>query len=359
MFVNCELRAAPNEWAGPPRERKSQSLTIDIHNHFEVDEAIELMADATAERAKSQPGFPYFRNDLTREVTRRQRQENKHRLSDPAVRIKDMDAMGIDIQALTVTPAQTYYWADAALGRDAARLINDKLAGIAAAHPERFVAMGTVPLQNTELAIAEMGRCTDELGMRGLQLATNVDGEELSHDRLAPFFARAEELGLFLFLHPVGFSDGGRLSNHHFGNLIGNPLDTTVCIMHLIFDGTLARHPGLTICVAHGGGFAGAYPARMDHGYFAREDCRQHITEPPTTYLKRLYFDTMVFGDDQLKYLIGKYGSDRILLGTDYCADMGETDPVGLVEAIEGLTPAERDDICGLNAAELLGIDPG
>ncbi len=356
MFVSCELQSAPNKWGGPPRERRSKELTVDIHNHVEVPKVIELMADATKERARSQPGFPYFRNELTREVTRRQREQNRHRLSDPATRIADMDAMGIDIQALTVTPAQTYYWAEAGLARDAARLINDRLAEIVAGHPERFTAMGTVPLQNTELAIAEMERCVEEMDMRGLQLATNVDGEELSHQRLEPFFARAEELGMFLFLHPVGFNQGGRLIDHHFGNLIGNPLDTTVCIMHLIFDGTLARHPGLKICVAHGGGFIGAYPARMDHGYYAREDCRLHISEPPTTYLRRLYFDTMVFGDDQLKYLIDKYGSEHILLGTDYCADMGETDPMGLVEAIETLSAEDRDAICGLNAAKLLRI---
>ena len=356
MFINCELQGAPNEWSGPRRERLSNALTVDIHNHFEVKAAIDLMADATKERARSQPGFPYFRNDFSREITRRQREQNKDRLSNPATRIKDMDAMGIDIQALSVTPAQTYYWAEAELGRDAARLINDQLAGIASAYPERFVAMGSVPLQNTEFAIVEMERCVEELGMRGLQLATNVAGEELSQPRLEKFFSRAEELDMFLFLHPVGFNQGGRLVDHHFGNLIGNPLDSTVCVMHLIFDGTLARHPGLKICVAHGGGFIGAYPARMDHGYFAREDCRLQLTEPPTAYLKRLYFDTMVFGDDQLKYLIDKYGADQILLGTDYCADMGETNPVGLVESIDTLSQHDRDAICGLNAAKLLRI---
>ncbi len=357
MFVNCELQSAPNDWGGPKRKRVSQSVTIDIHNHFEVEEAMDLMADATKERARSQPGFPYFRNDLTREVTRRQREENRDRLTDPATRVEDMDAMGIDVQALTVTPAQTYCWAEPDQGRAAARLINDHLADVAAGNPERFVAMGTVPLQDTELAITEMERCVNELGMRGLQLATNVAGEELSAPRLEPFFAKAEELDLFLFLHPVGFNQGGRLINHHFGNLIGNPLDTTVCIMHLIFDGTLARHPGLKICVAHGGGFLSAYPARMDHAYHAREDCRLHIEEPPTTYLKQLYFDTMVFGDDQLKYLIDKYGPDRVLLGTDYCADMGETDPLGLVESIADLSQDDRDAICGLNAAALLRIE--
>lgn len=357
MFVNCQLHGAPNEWDGPPRKRNSNALTVDVHNHFQVQEAIDLMAEVTEERNKTRPGFPYFGTELTRKVNRERRAQTADKLSDPATRIKDMDAMGIDIQALTCSPVQTYYWADAGMARDAARLINDRLAAVAAANSERFVAMGSVPLQNTELAIAEMERCVADLGMRGLQLATTVGEEELSCPRLEPFFARAEELDLFIFLHPVGFSHGERFRNHHFGNLIGNPLDSTVCVMHLIFDGTLARHPGLKICVAHGGGFLGAYPARMDHAYYAREDCRVDLPEQPTTYLKKLYFDTMVFGDDQLKYLIDKYGADHILLGTDYCADMGETNPVGLVEAVEGLPPEDRDAICGLTAARLLGID--
>ena len=357
MFVNCELQGAPNDWEGTPRKRNSTALTVDIHNHFNVDAAAELMKEPAAARAKSKPGFPHFGPEIALETNRKQLERSHAKSRDPETRIKDMDAMGIDVQAVTPSPGQTYYWADADLAREASRIVNDTLTGLGHDHAGRFVAMGAVPLQDTGIAIAEMERCVDQLNMRGFILATNVDGEELSSPRLEAFFARAAELDVLLFLHPLGYTQPDRFYNHHFGNLIGNPLDTTVCLMHLIFDGTLARHPGLKVCAAHGGGFLGAYPARMDHGYHSRDDCRINLTEQPTTYLKQVYFDTMVFGTDQLEFLIDKYGAEHVLLGTDYAADMGETNPVGMVEAVDGISPEDRDAVCGLNAARLLRIE--
>ena len=312
MFVNCELQGAPNDWEGTPRKRNSTTLTVDIHNHFNVDAAAEIdeRAGGGGGPNPSQASPTLARRSPSR-PTVRQLERSHAKSRDPETRIKDMDAMGIDVQAVTPSPGQTYYWADADLAREASRIVNDTLTGLGHDHAGRFVAMGTVPLQDTGIAIAEMERCVDQLNMRGFILATNVDGEELSSPWLEAFFARAAELDVLLFLHPLGYTQPDRFYNHHFGNLIGNPLDTTVCLMHLIFDGTLARHPGLKVCAAHGGGFLGAYPARMDHGYHSRDDCRINLTEQPTTYLKQVYFDTMVFGTDQLGILIDKYGAEH------------------------------------------------
>jgi aminocarboxymuconate-semialdehyde decarboxylase len=276
---------------------------------------------------------------------------------DAERRIKDMDASGIDVQAISPIPTQYYYWLDPEIGREAAQLVNDDIVKFAASHPGRFVPLGTVPLQHTSLAVAELERCVRDLGMRGIEINSNVMGEELSSPRLAPFFARAEELGTLLFLHPLGFSEGRRLSNHYLNNVIGNPLESTVAISHLIFDGVLDRHPGLKLCVAHGGGFLPTYRGRMDHAHVAREDCNLHIKRPPSSYLRQLYFDTVIFDPAQLAFMVEQYGSDHIVLGSDYPFDMAESDPVGFVSGTPGLSQSDRANILGLNAARLLGLN--
>jgi len=266
-----------------------------------------------------------------------------------------MDAMGIDVQALAPAPAQTYYWADPELGRQTARTVNDNIASIVAGHPDRFVGLGTVPLQDVGLAIAELERIVAEHGFRGVEINTNVAGEDLAAPRLRPFFARAEELGTLLFIHPIGFTEGRRLIEHYFNNVIGNPLESTLALGHLIFGGVLDQYPGLKVVVAHGGGYVPAYAGRMDHAAAARPDCCAHIHHAPSTYLRRLYFDSIVFDPSQLDYLVAQYGADHVLLGTDYPYDMGENDPIGFIESAS-LEPDQIRAIVGGNAGRLLGL---
>ncbi|MBI3513814.1 MAG: amidohydrolase family protein, partial [Proteobacteria bacterium] len=165
-----------------------------------------------------------------------------------------------------------------------------------------------------------------------------------------------QELDVVIFMHPGGFTQGQRLSDHYFINVIGNPLDSTVAVSHLIFGGVLDAYPKLKIVVAHGGGYLPAYSGRMDHAHGARSDCRRCIAKKPTSYLKKLYFDTIVFTDDQLEYLVRRWGSDHVLLGTDYPYDMGMYDPVAFVDGARKLTREERTRIVGANAARLLKI---
>jgi aminocarboxymuconate-semialdehyde decarboxylase len=157
-------------------------------------------------------------------------------------------------------------------------------------------------------------------------------------------------------MHPTGFPEASRFRDHYFTNIIGNPLDTTVAVHHLIFGGVLQDHPGLKLVVAHGGGFLPAYPGRIDHAAAARPDCCEIINVDPTVYLQRLYFDTMVFTTHQLEYLVQQYGADHILMGTDYPFDMGEIDPIGFVERSPNLDDAARRLILGGNAARLLDV---
>lgn len=325
---------------------------MDIHSHVFTPEAEAIasqMTDAAAE------AMARYTTDATNQVNRAQRERVRAKLTSVSERLADLDAMGIDVAVLSPAPPQYHYGIPPDAGRDVARVINDQIAGIVDERSDRFVGLGTVPMQAPDLAMAELDRLMG-LGLRGVEIGTNVNGAELSDTSFRPFFARAEELGALVFLHPNGFPEGRRLSKHYFMNVIGNPLDSTVAVSHLIFDGVLDAHPGLKILVAHGGGFLAAYAGRMDHAYRVRADCRGRIPRRPTSYLGRLYFDTVVFTTDQLEYLVKQYGSQHLLLGTDYPFDMGMDDPVGFVEGARRLTRAEKAAILGHNAARLLRI---
>jgi aminocarboxymuconate-semialdehyde decarboxylase len=337
------------------RSRRGKSLRIDIHCHYLNQMAAAKVAHL--DPAQHEPSVE-FANALTREVNVRQMRDRAHKLSTIEARLRDMDRTGIDMQAVSPAPNQTYYWTEPGLGADLARTVNDRLAEIVATWPDRFVALGTVPLQNVELALAELERCMKKLDLRGVEINPSVNGMDLTDPRLnlENFFARAQELGAVIFMHPIGFTQGERLVDHYFNNVIGNPMETTIAASHLIFDGVMQRNPKLKVILPHGGGYLAHYWARMDHAYRARPDCRTVIKRAPSSYLKKMYFDTITFDSRMLRHLIDQYGPGHVLLGTDYPYDMGEQDPVGLVGSVPHLKAAQRDMIEGGNAARLLRI---
>ncbi len=337
------------------RNRKGRSLRVDIHCHY-LNPAVHAKV-AHLNPAQHEPSAQ-FANALTREVNAKQIQDRGPKLSSIEVRLKDMDRMGIDIQAVAPAPNQCIYWSDPDLGRELARMVNDRLAEIVATWPDRFVAMGSVPLQNADLAVAELERCVKQLGLRGVEILPNVNGMDLTDPRLnlEKFFAKAQELDIVIFMHPLGYTQGERLRDHYFNNVIGNPLETTVAASHLIFDGVMERNPRLKIVLPHAGGYLAHYWARMDHAHRARPDCHTVIRKAPSSYLKKFYFDTITFDSRMLRHLIDQYGPAHVLLGTDYPYDMGEEDPVGLIRSVPRLTRAEQDRIMGANAARLLKI---
>jgi aminocarboxymuconate-semialdehyde decarboxylase len=354
MFFKCSHRAPADEQPqGRVVSKGSSSKVVDIHCHRECAPAAEMMK-VEAERVGF--GALSFGSELTKEVNQQQLVDIKPKMQSLDERIADMDRMGIDIQAVSISPYQYYYWSEPGVGRDVSKLINDNLASAIGEKPDRFVGLGTVPLQNTEMAITELDRCVNELGFKGIEINSQISGEELSTPRLAPFWAKVEELDILVFIHTAGFTHADRLKDHYFINLIGHPIEATLAISRLIFDGVMENHPGLKIVVAHGGGFLPAYSGRMDHAYRARKDVREGLPDLPSEYLKRFHFDTMVFEPDQLEYLINKFGPNHILLGTDYPYDMGEDDPLGLVNKVKGLNEHDYSSICGGNAARLLKI---
>jgi aminocarboxymuconate-semialdehyde decarboxylase len=356
MLFKCrpEGLPVPGRFPGPAHAR-GKWFTIDIHCHLLSENAEKMVADAGL-TMDWQPRHQ-FANELTREVNREQARRTRVQFTSVEKRLDDMNLMGIDIQAITPSPAQTFYSVPADLGIETARVINDNIADICGKHPERFVGLGTVPFQAPELAVAELDRLHKSLGLRGIEIATNVAGADLSEPRFRPIFQRAEELGLVLFMHPTGFPEASRFRDHYFTNIIGNPLDTTVAVHHLIFGGVLQDCPNLKLVLSHGGGFLPAYSGRIDHAASARPDTCTCLRHMPTTYLKRLYFDTIVYTHHQLHYLVENYGADHVLMGTDYPADMGEVDPIGFIENADRLEDSERAAILGRNAARLLNLE--
>lgn len=333
----------------------ARGLRIDFHCHFQNDEV----------HAKAQPLKPFenepsivFANAMTRDVNVRQMKDRHAQLSDVETRLRDMDRMGIDVQALSPAPSQYYYYADPDVGRALSREINERIAQIVATHPDRFVGMGTVPLQDAKMATRELERCVKKLGLRGVEIGTNVNGVDLADQRLGldPFFAKAQDLDVVVFMHPMGFTHADRMTDHYFNNIIGNPLESTLAVSHLIFGGVLDRFPRLKFCIAHGGGYLAHYHARMDHGWKARPDARTVVKKKPSSYLKRFFFDTVTFDAGLLETLIDRYGVNHVLLGSDYPYDMGDDDPVKLVERVAGLSDSDRKLINGGNAARLLKL---
>jgi aminocarboxymuconate-semialdehyde decarboxylase len=332
---------------------RPKTLTVDFHGHMFVPAADALVKPHL--KQESHLGRRQS-NPRTLAISQRQFTERLKEWSEVEERLADMDKMNLDVMAVSCAPPQFHYEFEPSLGHESSALINDTIAAKIKPHPKRFVGIGTVPLQDTELSLRELDRTIDELGFRGVMINAKVRDEEISAERLEPFWDKCEKRDIPVFVHPTSFATT-RFGRNYLTNVIGNPLDTTVAVHYLIFDGVMARHPKLKVYLSHGGGFAGAYGGRMDHAFGAREDLRDHIEELPSTYLKRFHYDTVVFTVEQLAYLISTYGADHVALGTDYPADMGEYDPVEHVYQVPGLSEEDREKICGLNALRLMGLE--
>lgn len=275
----------------------------------------------------------------------------------PERRLEQCDRAGVDLQVLSTVPVMFHYWARAEHALDTARFLNDHLAEVVRAHPGRFTALGTLPLQSTDLSLAELDRLHRELRLPGVQIGTHVNGRNLDHPDLFPVFEHAAALGSCVFVHPWDVLGGDRLARYWMPWLVGMPTELSVAICSLIFGGVLERLPSLRICFAHGGGsFPGTF-GRIAHGFDVRPDlCATHNPHGPARYLRRLYLDSLVHDTRQLRLLMDMFGADRIALGTDYPFPLGEDHPGRLIEACGFGADIERRLLAG-TALEWLGVE--
>ncbi len=268
----------------------------------------------------------------------------------------DMARMRIDAQVVAPAPGQQHYWVEARLLRRISSMQNDHVAGFVAQAATIAAGLGTLPMADVPGAVAEARRGVQELGLRGFQIDSRVNDMELSDRSFDALWECLADLGAVLVIHPLGFSDGKRLGPFFMVNVVGQPLEETIAFHHLVLGGVLDRHPGLRVLISHGGGYVPSYAGRLDHAWKHRPELRQLISEPPSAYLRRLWFDTCVFRPDLVENLVTLAGAGRVLLGSDYPFDMGDLDPAGLVEACSALDGAQRSAVMGGNAISLFRL---
>ena len=346
-FIDCEISAG-GDAGGSGGSGQAQThgrreivvsgkrvKTIDVHAHCIVPEAAQII-----NHPLEAPGLLW---------------------SNVGDRLAQMDQTGVDVEALSINP----YWYRAE--RDAAaeliRVQNEALVEFCASHSDRFVAFATAALQYPDLAAEQVEHAVKTLGFRGVGVAGSVAGEELANPRFHPFWAKCEELGALVFMHPLGTRElepSGRLGGSGLlTNTIGNPLETTIALSHLIFEGTLDRFPGLKICAAHGGGFLPSYANRSDAVISTFPNRVGPLPQKkPTEYIRggQLYFDSIMFTGEAMRHLIAEAGIDHVVLGTDYPFPWN-TAPVDHILSIPDLSDEDRIKILGGTAAKLLGIE--
>jgi aminocarboxymuconate-semialdehyde decarboxylase len=271
-----------------------------------------------------------------------------------------MDKSGVDYEALSINPF--WYRAERDAAAELIRIQNETLAQFCAANPDRFVAFATAALQHPDLAAQQVEHAVKSLGMRGVGVAGSVAGQELADPKFHPFWAKCEELGVLIFMHPLGtreFEPTGRLAGSGLlTNTIGNPLETTIALSHLIFEGTFDRFPGLKVIAAHGGGYLPSYADRSDHACLVGpKGCNPEIKlkKKPTEYLKQIWFDSLIFTPEAIRHLVAQVGSSQIVVGSDYPYPW-EMAPVDHIFASTSLSDEEKADILGRTAAKLFGM---
>ncbi len=277
-------------------------------------------------------------------------------LVEPGEIVEALEAAGIDLAVLSTPPYSFFYELPVPEGEYASQIQNDGFARAASDHPQRLAGLGTLPLQNVSRSVKELYRVMTELKLAGVEIASHVNGENLSHARFRPFWEAAEALGAIVFVHPAYSCQVGteRLGDYYLRNLLGNPMETAVFAANVIFSGLLDDYPRLKIVLAHAGGVLPYLRGRLEHGYQVRPEPKRHISKEPSVYLGMLYYDIITHYEPTLQYLVGMVGADHVLLGSDYPYDMGYDDPVKVVNDCPWLSKIDREKILGGNAARLM-----
>ena len=326
-------------------------MTVDVHAHVIVP---EITGD--------EPWRPrVYRDDAGAQVVEmggRQIRAAIAEFVDIDGILAAQDEAGVDRVLLCPWVPLLYYDAEPDEGLRRARIQNDALAGLVGDHPERVAALGALPLQDPELAAAELHALMEAGVLRGAEVAASVRGVFLGDDRFEPFWEAAEETGALVFVHPTtrGF-DSPAFQDYYLWNTVANPLETATTAAHMVVAGVMERHPELRVLLAHGGGALLAVRGRIRHAHGFQQQARSRLREPPDDSIRRFHFDTLTHDEALLRELIGYTGADHVLLGSDYPFDMGDARPVDTVRAL-GLAPEVEAAILAGNAERLLGLGP-
>ena len=325
---------------------------IDLHNHMVTPAVIEFL---------ERDGAHFDTTIVERNGVRFARigesaiRPLHERMTQAEPRIGDMNKLGVDVQAVSCVPFLMYPEVEAGRAKAIARVNNESLAAITRTHPERFAALASVPFQALEAAAEEVEHAAS-LGLRGVEIPPGTRELDLDDRRLSPIWESAASLGMPVCIHPFDAAPQGAFGRYALGNLAGNLFDTGLAAALLVLGGVLERHPALQVVLYHGGGTFPALLARLDKGHSLFPACREKISRPPSTFISQLSFDTVTFEREWLLHLIRRFGSERVVLGSDYPLPMGPDDPVAEVRAL-GLTGAEERAILGGNAAALMGLE--
>jgi len=323
--------------------------TVDIHAHWYPKEWLDLFAkDGPKEGAVLERHAAGYRLRAKHIVN-----AFDERFVDLKSRIKKMDGKGIDVHALSLTTPMVY-WASPGLGLALSQAFNDAASAAHKKHPKRFVGLAMLPMQAPDLALRELERAARLPGICGLYLATNVNYDELDEKRFWDVYAKCEELGWTIFLHPVDTVGQDRTKKYYLKNLCGNPYDTGIAAAHLIFGGVLDAFPKLGFNLPHAGGTMPGLIGRWDHGTRVRPELK-HMKRPPSDYLRRFSYDTIGHDDRINANLVRLVGADRVTLGSDYCFDMGLDDPLKTIQRLK-LSVKDRNLVSGGNALKLLRL---
>jgi aminocarboxymuconate-semialdehyde decarboxylase len=334
----------------PAMER---SRTVDIHAHMLPQETIRRLGRESPRVAPKL--IAQADGSTTMEIAGKVVQRPMPpECWDLDLRLADMDAHGIDMQAVCATVHTFFYDAEPELGAACAVLQNDELAALVTRHSDRFVALATLPLQDPQRAADELTRAMRVLGLRGAQIGSNVNGSNLDDPVLEAVWSAANELRAFILVHPHGdILPGERLKSYYMRNFVGLPFETTMAGAALVFGGVIERYPDINFCLCHGGGFLPYQAGRFVHAFAVRAEAKARLRGSPQDSLARLHCDTILHSPRALEFLVAALGPDRVLMGSDYPFDMGELDCVARVDALD-ISRAARDAVIGGRASELL-----
>ena len=331
-------------------------MKIDVHAHYVPEKCLDAEAKATDGHIHGMR--------IVQEGSRQVAYTNNARnlaLDPPQIysierRLKDMATQWVDMQVLSVPPFLFFYATGPAQCLELCQKINNALAETVQNYPDRFVALANLPMQEPEMAARELERSVRELGLRGAEICSNINGKNLDDKSFVPFYAKLQQLDVPVFIHPSNVLGADRLRPYHLQNLIGNPSDTAVAAASLIFGGVLKEFPRLKFYLAHGGGSCPYLRGRWEHGWQVRPEARANIDRPPSDYFRLLCFDSLVHSVPALNFLVETVGPARVMIGTDYPFDMGDRDPVKTVASLPHLSDDQKEMIFGANAVALFKI---